>query len=207
MDIIIVTRIYDEIIEYYNSIEFENLELDDLNDYPYIDTAYRQYDLENQMESINAPESLKRYLIKHFAYLMKNVFYLDMKKFKAKGAKGSYFVYTKDSPIIKEILLRSVSQNEHDVIIGRWLEGKIKDDSYYELVELSERLFQLIQQTDTVKQDVKNQWITALKISLQTEFAYTMTEMEFIVRQLFSFSLPFEYAENNEVSKSKGKKC
>lgn len=202
METIVVTSLYSEIIEYYNKFELESSmlesELNEYKEYDIIDQrmcAYRIYESSNQMYNDN--EKVKRYLTKHFSYLMKNVFYLDMNKFKAKGSKGSFFIYKRDAPVVKEILLRSVSQNEDDVIVSEWLDGKIRDNDYDKIVELSVRLFHVIEQLKNVELEIKRKWITALKLAIRTDLAYTMTEVQFMVLEIFSNSLPFKLELND----------
>ena len=212
MTTIIITRIYDEIIEYYSNTDFGAViieptisdtntsiqsDIDVSCDFFETDDAYRIYVSDDLIEDSN--EKIRRYLTRHFSYLMKNVFYLDTKKYKAKGAKGTFFIYKRDYPIIKEILLRSVSQNEHDIIIGKWLNGKIKDNDYYEIVKLSERLFYVIRNIEENESDITERWITALKLALRTDFAYTMIEVEFSIYEIFSYSLPFKIEQKSTV--------
>ena len=135
--------------------------------------AYFKHKSLDQKE--NDMETIRNYLTKHFSYLMKNVFYVDMEKYKA---GRSFFIYKKDAEIFRVILLRSVSQNQHDIIIRKWLEGKIRQDDYHAIVELCHRLFVLIENTNA-DSEVKNQWIEALSIALRIDLAYTMTEIEF----------------------------
>ncbi len=189
METVIITSIYNEIIDYYHYFEPETIGNKEDDIIAFRKSAYRNFESDDKWET--DAETLKNYLSKHFRFLMKNVFCLDIKNYKAQGAKGSFFVYKKDALIFKEILLRSVSQNKHDLVIGRWLEGKIKDNDYHALVELSHRLFVLIDNIDA-ESEVKEQWIETLKIALQTDLAYTMTEVEFSVKEIFSKSLPFK---------------
>lgn len=151
--------------------------------------AYRKHESLDKKE--NDIEKINDYLPKYFNYLMKNVFYVDMEKYKAKGSRGSFFIYKKDAEIFRVILLRSVSQNKIDQIIRYWLEGKISVDDYHAIVELSHRLFVLIDSTDA-EPAVKEQWIEALGIALRTDLAYTMTKVEFAVKEIFRKSLPFK---------------
>lgn len=189
METVIITSIYNEIIDYYHYFEPETIGNEEDDIIAFRMSAYRDFESDDKWET--EVETLKNYLSKHFRFLMKNVFCLDIKNYKAQGSKGSYFVYKKDSLIFKEILLRSVSQNKHDLVIGRWLEGKIEDDDYHALVELSHRLFVIIDNTDA-ESEVKEQWSESLRIALRTDFAYTMTEVEFTVKEIFSKSLPFK---------------
>ena len=156
--------------------------------------AYRKHKSLDRKET--DIETIRNYLPKYFSYLMKNVFYVDMRKYKAKGSRGSYFIYKKDAEIFRVILFRSVSQNKRDQIIRKWLEGKISEDDYHDIVELSHRLFVLIDSTDA-EPAVKEQWIEALRIALGTDLAYTMTEVEFAVKDIFRKSLPFNVNNTN----------
>lgn len=160
--------------------------------------AYRKHTSLDRKET--DIDTIKNYLPKYFKYLMKNVFYVDMEKYKAKGARGSFFIYKKDAEIFHVILFRSVSRNQHDLIIRRWLEGKIREDDYHAIVELAHRLFVLIENTKA-DSEVKNQWIEALSIALRVDFAYTMTEIEFTVKEIFSRSLPFK-VHNSDTTKN-----
>lgn len=162
--------------------------------------AYRKHESLDQKET--DIETISNYLPKHFRYLMQNVFYVDMKKYKAKGSRGSYFIYKKDAEIFRVILLKSVSQNQHDLIIRRWLEGKISKNDYHEIVELAHRLFVLIENTKA-DSEVKKQWIEALSIALQIDFAYTMVEIEFTVKEIFSSSLPFKVNNSDSTKDTK----
>ena len=192
MDKIVITLIYDEIIKMLNAVIFgskKGIDLD--NDDNDIDYAYRNYyDSDEYMLNDNA--KVKRKLTDHFRYLMRNVLYLDMEKYKAKGSKGSFFIFKKDAAIIKEILLRSVSQNLNDIIIGRWLEGKINDNDYEDIVELSGRLFYVINQVEDTDSAVKSEWIETLRLALRTDMAYAMTEVETTLQFLFNSSLQFK---------------
>ena len=226
MEKIIITQIYDEILEYYKTYpQYDDDSFEQTNqiivdgeafpietmtkdaweanekefqdslfnrDIPYID----EKDFNNKDEK--GYERVRRYLTKHFSYLMKNVLYIDMNSIKAKGSKGSFFIYKKDAAIIKEILLRSVSQNEMDLIIGQWLDGKIKDNDYYSITELSSRLFGVIKLNKVAEPSVKEQWIETLRYALRTDLAYTMTEIECTLKDAFSFSLPFSIEQNND---------
>lgn len=254
METVIITSIYNEIIEYYTNKTFDELEEEDanykneLNNDIYtnndsdkehaIFTSVKDYLEEvNKRKDNNSDiryeirlsnkitddlreddvimgrrfayrkhksldkketdiETIRSYLSKYFSYLMKNVFYVDMKKYKAKGSRGSYFIYKKDAEIFRVILFRSVSQNKRDQIIRKWLEGKISEDDYHDIVELSHRLFVLIDSTDA-EPAVKEQWIEALRIALGTDLAYTMTEVEVAVKDIFRKSLPFKVNNTN----------
>ena len=256
METVIITSIYNEIIEYYTNKTFDELEEEDanykneLNNDIYtnndkehvIFTSVKDYveevnnrkdnnsDIIYEIRSSNKItddlreddvimgrrfayrkhksldkketdiETIRSYLSKYFSYLMKNVFYVDMKKYKAKGSRGSYFIYKKDAEIFRVILFRSVSQNKRDQIIRKWLEGKISEDDYHDIVELSHRLFVLIDNTDA-EPAVKEQWIEALRIALGTDLAYTMTEVEVAIKEIFRKSLPFK-VNNTSLSKN-----
>lgn len=203
-----IARVYDEIVEYYQNLDirseiFERVGLEiaietgdgtrHLTGYTTEEDAllnhtkaYRIYDSEDQKESDLI--KLRRYLSSSFSYLMKNVFYLDLSRIRK---KRTYYIPEKDYPVIKEILLRSVSQHEFDRIIGEWLNGKIRDDDYHAISDLSERLFSLIRNIDGIDAQTANQWITALQIALRSYMAYAMVEAENNLRSLFSSSLPF----------------
>lgn len=256
METVIITSIYNEIIEYYTNKTFDELEEEDanykneLNNDIYtnndkehvIFTSVKDYveevnnrkdnnsDIIYEIRSSNKItddlreddvimgrrfayrkhksldkketdiETIRSYLSKYFSYLMKNVFYVDMKKYKAKGSRGSYFIYKKDAEIFRVILFRSVSQNKRDQIIRKWLEGKISEDDYHDIVELSHRLFVLIDNTDA-EPAVKEQWIEAFRIALGTDLAYTMTEVEVAIKEIFRKSLPFK-VNNTSLSKN-----
>lgn len=127
MEEVIITGIYTNIIEYYQSQPQEEAVFDNIQDSVMIvngeEIIFREEDLNKwyfdrlfdsdcaYVEKFDE-DTMRRYLSKHFSYLMKNVFYIELKLFKAKGSKGSFYIYSKDSPIIKEILLRSVSDNK-----------------------------------------------------------------------------------------------
>ncbi len=192
MEKVVITSLYNEIIDYFKPEMIED------DDFEFLD----------KWETVR--ETLKNYLSKHFRYLMKNVFSLDMKKYRAKGSKGSYYIYEKDAPIFYEILLRSISQNKHDLIIWQWLNGKIKNNDYYAIIELSDRLFPLILNNEKAASEVKESWIEALRIVLRTDLAYTMTEVEFTICELFSRSLPFKVNEKipiNDADKTNYEIC
>jgi len=213
MEEVIITGIYTNIIEYYQSQPQEEAVFDNIQDSVMIVNGekiiFREEDLNKwyfdrlfdsdcaYVEKFDE-DTMRRYLSKHFSYLMKNVFYIELKLFKAKGSKGSFYIYFKDSPIIKEILLRSVSDNKRDIIIRKWLDGKIEDYSYHEIVELSSRLFEIINRLDDVDPNVKEQWITALSYALRSDLAYTMIEVEFTLLSVFSNSFPFTFGTNKE---------
>lgn len=207
MNFIPVTEIYDEIIEYYRKTKYKKLIFDALDYTPTIsingitqalsppteeetlllqDEAYRIFKSDDKMET--DLETTHTYLTKHFAYLMKNVFYLDPRLFR-RGR--TYAVPEQDVPIVKELLLRSVSQHDFDLIIGRWLKGKIMDNSYGEIYQLSVRLFHLICSIPDVEQEQKDRWITALRIALRSDLAYAVSEAELTIQGIFSNSLPF----------------
>ncbi len=143
-----ITEVYAWIINYYRWCKPELLSPDALNDIDgQRDTAY------SKSVGIDGFEQyIKRRLTDNFAFLMRNVFYLNLEKFKCKGGKGTFFIDRKDVPVIREILLRSVSDNDNDLIIGRWLKGKVSDHDYYAITELGNRLFDVIHQiSDTDK--------------------------------------------------------
>lgn len=190
MDTIIITNLYKEIIYYMNTYRPEPI-ADNEDDFTaQRECAYRKCDSLDDRENDN--EKVRRYLTDHFRYLMKNVLYIDMNKYKAKGARGSYYIYKKDAPIIKEILLRSVSHNLNDIIIGRWLEGKIEDDNYYDIIELSGRLFYVIRHVEDTDSSVKELWIETLKLALRTDMAYAMVEVTSTLKNIFFSSLQFK---------------
>jgi hypothetical protein len=192
MEKVVITSLYNEIIDYFKPEMIED------DDFEFLD----------KWETVR--ETLKNYLSKHFRYLMKNVFYLDMKNYRAKGSKGSYYIYEKDAPIFYEILLHSVSQNEHDLIIRQWLNGKIKYNDYYAITELSDRLFPLILNNEKATSEVKESWIEVLSIVLRTDLAYTMMEVEFTIGEIFSRSLPFKVNEKipiNDADKTNYEIC
>ena len=188
MEEVLITCVYKNIIEYYLSLPQEDAVFEDIQDPVMIANGEKRIFHEEDInkwyydhlfetdcayvEKINE-ETMRRYLSKHFSYLMKNVFYINLELFKYKGSKGSFYIYSKDSPIIKEILLRSVSDNERDIIIRKWLDGKIEDYSYHEIVELSSRLSEIINSLDDVDPNVKKQWSMALSYALRSDFAYT----------------------------------
>ena len=153
-----------------------------------MDAASRE-EYENLLEE--ELEGLQRKLKKHFRYLMRNVLCQNMGSFKEKGARGTYFVYTKDVPVIETILLHSVSENQSDLIIGRWLDGKIADSSYHEIYDLYQRLYVLIHDLETVDDALKQQWIQTFELALRVDFAEVMVSFEGEMRQLFWHSLPF----------------
>lgn len=193
METIIMTILYDKIIADLNNFIPDPI-ADNEDDFTVQrECAYRKYKSLDDMESDN--EKVRRYLTKHFRYLMTNVFYQDMKKYKAKGSKGSFFIFRKDAAIVKEILLRSVSQNTNDIIIGRWLEGKIKDNDYEGIVELCDRLFYVITQVEDADSTVKSEWIEALRLALRTDMAYTMIEVEYTLQNIFYSTLQFRTDE------------
>lgn len=226
MEKIIITQIYSEILEYYktypqyddDSPEPTNQIIVNGNAFPIKTTAKDAWEANEQEfqdslferdipyikeESFNSKdekgyERIRRYLSKHFSYLMRNVLYINMNSIKAEDSNGSFFIYQKDAAIIKEILLRSVSQNEMDLIIGQWLDGKIRDNDYDSITELSSRLFGVINQNEVAEPSVKEQWIETLKYALRTDLAYTMTEIEYSLKDAFSFSLPFTIEQNND---------
>jgi hypothetical protein len=226
MQKIIITKIYNEILEYYktypqyydNYFEQTNQIIVDERAVPIEKTAKdaleaNERDFQDLLFSRDIPyineesfnnkdgkgyERVRRYLTNHFSYLMKNVLYIDMRSIKAEGSKGSFFIYQKDASIIKEILLRSVSQNEMDLIIGQWLDGKIKDNDYDSITELSTRLFGVIKLNKVAEPSVKEQWIETLRYALRTDLAYTMTEIEYTLKEAFSNSLPFSIEQNND---------
>ena len=214
MSEMLVTEIYDEIITYYRDLNYKALIFDALDDQDAItingetrllsppdeaealffqDEAYYIFESEDQKET--RLETLRSYLSAHFLYLLKDVFYLEMKKFKK---RRTYFVSETDYPIIKEILLRSISQKEQDLIIGKWLNGQVADNSYYELSELSERLYEIISHLTNTPCEVKERWMTALRLALRTELANAIIESEFMIKQIFSYTLPFR-VEHQEV--------
>mgnify|MGYP003316228812 CR=1 FL=1 len=93
---ILITRIYDEIIEYYKSHRIidvykafslditiiSNNEIIDTSD---LDMDYYDFLSENELPYVDNynEENLKRYLTNNFSYLMKNVLYVDMKQLEA----------------------------------------------------------------------------------------------------------------------------
>ena len=178
---ILITRIYDEIIEYYKShriidvykaLSFDitiisNNEIIDTSD---LDMDYYDFLSENELPYVDNynEETLKRYLTNNFSYLMKNVLYIDMKQLEAEGQYGSFLIDENDAPIIKEILMRSISQNEKDLIIGKWLKGKVEDTSYSEIYQLSQRLVYVIKTIPTYD-EIKEQWIQALRYALRSD--------------------------------------
>ena len=226
MEKIIITQIYNEILEYYKSypqynddsseqtnqiivdgearpIETEAKDALEANDKDFQDSLFNR-DIPYIDEEVfnnkdeKGYERVRRYLTKHFSYLMKNVLYIDMNSIKAKGSKGSFFIYQKDAAIIKEILLRSVSQNKMDMIIGQWLNGKIKYNDYERITELSSRLFGVIKLNEFAEPSAKEQWIETLRYALRTDLAYTMTEIEYTLKYAFLYSLPFSIEQNND---------
>ena len=208
MNAVPVTEIYDYIIEYYENTDYKKLISKILNskstlisngkviiefDPPDEDEAlfrqekaFRIFKSDDEMET--DLETTRKYLTMHFAYLMKNVFCLDLKLFRM---GKTFAVPEQDVPIVKEILLRSVSQHDFDLIIGRWLKGKIKDDSYADIYELSKRLFHLIRSIPDVEQERKDRWITALRMALRSDLAYAVSEAEYLIQEVFSYSLTF----------------
>ena len=163
-----------------------------------VEYAYRIYPDDLDGENLDKKlESVAIYLRRHFRYLMQNVFYIDMKSMKS---GRTYCIDEVDRPIIQEILLRSVSMNIQDDIIARWLDGKISDDSYSEIEQLSDRLFYLIYQVQESDEITKDRWTSTLKLALRSDMAHTMTEADLLLRQIFSDALPFKY----EVRDSEG---
>lgn len=128
----LITSIYDEIIEYYESVSFEDeafssppdkyivngraLEIKsaDLDEY-YSDFLYQSDNAYILLDDYDR-ERIKRYLTRNFSYLMNNVLYINMRRFRF---RNTYFINYKDAPIIKGILLRSVSQHPRDIIISK----------------------------------------------------------------------------------------
>ena len=200
MDTIIMTSLYKEIIDYLNNYIPEPI-ADNEDDFTaQRECAYRLYDSLDDLENDN--EKVRRYLTDHFRYLMKNVLYLDMNKYKAKGARGSYYIFKKDASIIKEILLRSVSHNLNDIIISKWLEGKIDDDNYDDIIELSGRLFYVIRHVEDADSGVKELWIDTLKLALHTDMAYAMVEVSYTLKYIFFSSLQFKTNKHDEAFNS-----
>ena len=148
----------------------------------------------------NELESVMRKVKKNFRYLMRNVLCQKMEDFKLKGTRGSYFIYKKDAPIIKTLLLHSVSENELDAIIRKWFSGKIPENAYDEIVLLSNRLNELISEQKDVEDELKKRWIMTFEITLRSDFANAMYEMECELRQLFFHSLPFQVDEGNKLT-------
>lgn len=215
MCLIAISSIYEDIISFYESISPEDIAFSKSDgthcfvdgkekELPQNELEESYYDalFENEAPYINSDKinpdnfrsSLKRYLTKNFSYLMKNVLYVDLKQFEA---KGSYFIYEKDAPIIISILIRSISHNEKDLIIGKWLKGKVADNSYYEINELSQRLFYIIKETPA-NEEIKEQWIEALKCALRSDMAYTIIEVEATIKDIFCNSLPFQTDLNDD---------
>lgn len=207
MNAIPLTVIYDDITRYYRNTHHKELIFDALDDTPTIkcngivkelnppdedealigqDEAYRIFESDDKKDT--TLETIRNYLGKHFAYLMQYVFYLNLKQFRM---GKTYAIPEQDVPIVKEILLRSVSQHEFDLIIGKWLKGEIADNAYSEIVELSNRLFHLINNIDGVEPERKKRWITALRIALRYDLAYAITETEYVIRGIFEDALPF----------------
>lgn len=215
-----ITKIYDEIIAYYRDMDYQELIAEDLAQSETVpsfseseaeevrfifqtkedalfacEEAYRTYTGEQKENDL---DKLRRYLTDYFNYLMKYELYIDLNKLKN---GRTYYVNEKDAPIIKEILLRACSQHVRDRIIGKWLRGRIKNDSYWEIVELSERLAEVIDNIDSMPNDSnedmeswkahKKQWITALRIVLRSGLAYFMTEVETCTKGILSYTLPF----------------
>lgn len=195
-----VTQVYNEILDYYVATNYMDLIRDDLvdseieTDVPAMsenealllcEAPYRIFASEDQKET--SVETLRRYLTTHFSYLMRYVLCVDPKRFK-KG--NSSFIYDTDYTIIKEILLRSISENDRDLIVGKWLKGKIPSDSYYEIVDLFNRLTELIHDTDSPS-DVQKRWITAFSLVLHPDRAYAYVTMNDALNSFFSHSLPF----------------
>ncbi len=216
-----ITKIYDEIISYYRGMDYkkliekntaqagtvkvvteyerekvQNISQTEAEALFYCKEAYRTYTGD---EKENDLEKIRRYLTDYFNHLMKYSLCINITKLK-KGR--TYCIDEKDAPIIKEILLRACSQHECDQIIGKWLHGKIRRNSYREIVELSGRLIELINSINSIPTDndeeaehweaVKDQWITALKLALRSDLAYVMAEIIASVRGILSFTLPFK---------------
>lgn len=186
METIPISRAYSEIMSYYAAQHYRFLEeLPETKDLFVAGLPYRICVSEDELE--NDLEKIRRYLTRHFRYLMRNVLCCDLKHFKS---QRSYRVPSPDYTIILRILQCSVSQNERDRCIGRWLNGKLSMNSYHEVIELCDRLFEIIADANA-NDEVRERWIATLKIALDYNYAYTMTEMEYTVRQLFTDSLPF----------------
>ncbi len=210
------SELYTEIVDYYRKTDLNDLILGGLIDKDTVivtgkrnslsldvqdaliqqDRAYRIYPSRKEIDDDPKAsekkdkdlEKVRRYLTDRFSYLMRFVFCLDLRKYRE---NGSYAVPAQDAPVIKEILLRSVSEHDFDLIIGKWLKGQIADNAYGEIVELSKRLFHLIRNINNVEPERKERWITALRIALRTDLAYTVTEAMFTIHDIFSKALPF----------------
>ena len=150
--------------------------------------AFQKYESDDEKET--ALESMQRYLNKNFKYLLRNIFYLDLEQFRI---KRKYYIDEANAPVLKEILLRSVSHHERDLIVGCWLKGQVADDSYNDLVELSNRLYEVIDNLEGVSKAVRERWISALKLALRTDLANALVEMERMIRQIFEDALPFTF--------------
>lgn len=206
---VLITEIYNEIIKHYRDLDFQKLIEEALKSgsvstingeklhFRYSvsdalfdqDKAYRQKDTQTDCE--NDLEKIRRYLTDYFKYLMQNVLCLDMKLFRS---GNTYSVNEKDAPIIKEILLRACSHHEKDLIIGKWLSGKIRERSYDEIVLLNNRLVEVINDLphDTCDPDTAERWKEALRLALRTDLARAMDEMEFSLWSLFTQAIPFQ---------------
>lgn len=209
MSKVLITEIYDEIIMHYRDLDYQKLIEEALKFEGVVkkdgeerrirysvsealfqqDKAYRKKDTRTDCE--NDLEKVRRYLTDYFKYLMQNVLCLDMKLFRS---GNTYSVNEKDAPIIKEILLRACSHHEKDLIIRKWLSGKIRERSYDEIVLLSSRLGKVISDLprDTCDPDTAARWIQALRLSLRTDLAHAMVDMEFSLWSLFTQAIPFQ---------------
>lgn len=105
------------------------------------------------------------------SYLIRNILSInpeELKKHDGKTTK-SYFFKIEDRPVIKELLIRSVSTSPEDAEFVDWFNGSIKPDDYRKILSLYNKFNRLINDSydnDVINIHTASKWDRIIKNSL-----------------------------------------
>ena len=140
-----VTEVFNQVISYYDWDKEDNYDID--------------------------VDSKKRILRRKYDFLMKRILFRDAKDFKE---KGSNLVFKNDAPIIRELLIKAISDDKESTIV-KWFNGKVKTNDplqsfmLFKEIELVIRTLEMKAEIDYV---TTNEWLSTISSSINYNTAY-----------------------------------
>lgn len=117
-------------------------------------------------------------LRKKFNYLINNILFQNREDFKERGRVN---VPLTDAPVIRELLIKAVSEDKKDELFVDWFNGKIKSTDYMKIYMLRPTVYLLINRLfrkGEIGGVTADEWISAIDASLNYDSAISSMRIQ-----------------------------